>query len=256
MPVRDNLEKIEERIEKACIRSGRKRDEITLVGVTKFLPIETVEEGYKAGIRQFGESRVQEAVLKYKTSKGSQVSSGIASPSEAGSFKEKYPDTTLHFIGPLQRNKVKHAVSLFDCVQSVDREDLVPELGKCTSAFCGAGNSGRGGPLQVLLEFRTGEDSKCGFTALDDLYRTVELALDYPLLGIGGLMTIAPDTVEENILRKAFRHMVKIQRELKVRFPAVSWSCLSMGMSNDFETAVEEGSTMLRIGSAIFGERN
>ena len=234
MSIRDNLEKIEDRIEKACIRSGRKRDEITLIGVAKFLPIETVEEGRRAGLCCFGESRVQEAVVKYR------------------GFKEKYPDTELHFIGPLQRNKAKTAAALFDWIQSLDRESLVTELAK----HAAAGNGFRGeAPLPVLLEFRTGEDSKSGFTGLDDLFRAVELVLGCPSLSVRGLMTIAPNTGEERLLRVSFRRLVEIRQELRRRYPSASWSCLSMGMSNDFETAVEEGSTMLRIGTAIFGER-
>ena len=240
MSIKDNLEKIEERIEKACIRSGRKREEVTLIGVTKFLSVETVEEGRKAGLRFFGESRVQEAVLKYGDL----------------NFKKKYPDTELHFIGPLQRNKVKAAVTLFDCIQSLDRESLAEELVKHAggrTALCSAASSAA--PLPVLLEFRTGEDSKSGFTCLDGLFRTVEIVLGCPSLSVRGLMTVAPFTDEENVLRSAFRRMIKARQDLEKRFPDVSWSCLSMGMSNDFEIAIEEGSTMVRIGTAIFGEK-
>jgi len=239
--IKDNIEKIEERIEKACIRSGRKREDITLIGVSKFQPIEAVEECLKAGLRYFGESRVQEAVSKYT------------------GFKERHPDAQLHFIGPLQRNKVKQAVSLFDCIQSLDRESLAVELAKNTAArnnlqdVRSAALQGAG-PLPVLLEFRTGEDSKSGFTNPDDLFKTVDIVLDCPSLIIRGLMTIAPYTGEEDILRSAFRRMVKLREELERRYPAVSRSCLSMGMSNDFEIAIEEGSTMVRIGTAIFGE--
>ena len=228
--IKDNIDKIEEGIEKACIRSGRKREEITLIGVTKFLPAETVAEGWKAGLRCFGESRVQEAVLKFR------------------GFKETYPGTELHFIGPLQRNKAKTAAVFFDCVQSVDREILAVELAKHAAE--------RNSCLPVLLEYRTGEDSKSGFTNLDGLFKAVDLILGFPSLKVCGLMTIAPFTSEETLLRSAFRQMVKIRRELEIRYPAgCLWSCLSMGMSNDFETAVEEGATMLRIGTAIFGEK-
>jgi len=229
MLIKSNIENIEERIEKACFRSGRKRSEIVFVGVTKFLPIEMAEEGYKAGLRHFGESRVQEAAAKYK------------------GFKEGKPDAELHFIGPLQRNKAKAAAPLFDCVQSVDRESLAAELAK--HAFL------RSDPLPILLEFRTGEDSKSGFASLDELFRATDFILGCPSLSIRGLMTIAPNTAEEGPVRQAFRRMAQIRQEMERRFSAgCSWSCLSMGMSNDFETAVEEGSTMLRIGTAIFGE--
>jgi pyridoxal phosphate enzyme (YggS family) len=240
MSIKDNLDRIEERIGKACIRSGRKREEVTLMGVAKFQPVEAVEEAVNAGLRCFGESRVQEALLKYK------------------GFKEKYPDTELHFIGPLQRNKAKQAAGLFDCVQSVDRESLVTELQKHAAAAGPLAAS----PLPVLLEFRTGEDTKSGFTSLDDLCRAVDLLFGCPSLSVRGLMTIAPavgdatgdDTGEEDILRSAFRRMVELRRELERRYPGGAWSCLSMGMTNDFEIAIEEGSTMVRIGTAIFGK--
>jgi pyridoxal phosphate enzyme (YggS family) len=188
---------------------------------------------------------VQEAVLKYK------------------GFKEKYPDTELHFIGPLQRNKAKQAAGLFDCVQSVDRESLALELAKLAE---GAGPLAAnplqrgtsvlkdlGAGLPVLLEFRTGEDTKSGFTNLDDLCRAAELVIACPSLSVRGLMTIAPATGDEDILRPAFRRMVEMRREMERRYPG-AWSCLSMGMSNDFEIAIEEGSTMVRIGTAIFGK--
>jgi pyridoxal phosphate enzyme (YggS family) len=234
MIIAKNIETIEERIAQACLRCGRKREEITLMGVTKFQPAEAIDEAWKAGLRCFGESRVQEAAAKFEN------------------FREEYPDTELHLIGALQRNKAKLAVSLFDYIDCLDRESLAAELAKHTTA--------RSNPLPLLLEFRTGEDSKSGFTGLDDLFRTVELILACPSLSVRGLMTIAPNTREDGVVRSAFRRLVKVRDELERRFPADSrqwhsWSCLSMGMSGDFETAVEEGSTLLRIGSAIFGER-
>jgi len=238
MSIAENIEALEERIAQACLRCGRKREEIILMGVTKFQPVEAVDEAWKAGLRCFGESRVQEAAAKFK------------------SFKEEHPDTELHLIGALQRNKAKLAASLFDCIDCLDRESLATELAKHTAD--------RSSPLPLLLEFRTGEDSKSGFTGFDDLFRTVELILACPSLSIRGLMTIAPNTRDEKILRSAFRKLVEVRQELERRFPAEDqaeskvgnrWSCLSMGMSGDFETAIEEGSTLLRIGSAIFGER-
>jgi len=230
MSIAENIEAIEERIVQACLHCGRKREEITLMGVTKFQPVEAVDEAWKAGLRCFGESRVQEAAAKFEN------------------FREEHSDTELHLIGALQRNKAKLAASLFDCVDCVDRESLAAELAKHTAA--------RNNPLPLLLEFRTGEDSKSGFTDLDDLFRTVELILSCPSLSIRGLMTIAPNTREDKVLRAAFRSLVKVRQELEQRFPAKDrWNCLSMGMSGDFETAIEEGATLLRVGTAIFGER-
>jgi len=228
MSVADNIGRIEERIASACTRSGRKREEITLMAVTKFQGAGAVAEAWNAGLRCFGESRVQEAAGKFD------------------GFRQGYPGTELHFIGSLQRNKVKTAVSLFDCIQSVDRESLVPELIKHTE--------GRHMPLPVLLEFRTGEDSKSGFSGLDGLFRVTELILGCSSLRVSGLMTMAPFTDDEATLRAAFRRLAEVRRELEQRFPGEgNWDCLSMGMSGDFEIAVEEGSTLLRIGGAVFG---
>ncbi|MDR1586232.1 MAG: YggS family pyridoxal phosphate-dependent enzyme [Treponema sp.] len=236
MSVAENIKKIEEKIQRACEASGRKREEITLLGVSKFHGREAVEEAWQGGIRFFGENRVQEAAEKFS------------------GFREAHPGLALHMIGSLQRNKVKTALSLFDCVQSVDRDDLIRELGK----HCGE----REKPIELLLELHTGEESKSGFSGLEELYRALELILAYPRLSVRGLMTMAPFTSNEGPIRSSFRLLRKAQRELERRFsppaPAdgrVDLSCLSMGMSNDFEIAVEEGSTLLRIGTAIFGER-
>jgi pyridoxal phosphate enzyme (YggS family) len=235
MIIADNIAKIEERIQKACAASGRKRDEITLMAVSKFHSRERVEEAWRGGVRCFGENRVQEGAEKF-----------------AG-FKEGRPGTELHLIGSLQRNKAKTAAEVFDCVQSVDRESLILELGKRAAA--------RERPLPVLFELHTGEESKSGFPGLEELFRAAELALGCPALSVRGLMTMAPNTSDEGLLRASFRQVVKAQRELRRRFPPPegaggwNWSCLSMGMSGDFEIAVAEGSTLLRIGSAIFGER-
>jgi len=229
MSIAANIEQVEERILAACLRSGRKREEITLMGVTKFQPIEAIDEAYSGGLRCFGESRVQEATGKFT------------------GFREGHPGTELHLVGGLQRNKAKLAASLFDCVQSLDRAALVDELAKHTA--------GRDSPLPVLLEFRTGEDSKSGFADTDSLFRAVDLACGYSSLSIRGLMTIAPNTIEERPVRAAFRLLVKMRQELERRFSGGLWSCLSMGMSSDYEIAIEEGSTLIRIGSAIFGGR-
>jgi pyridoxal phosphate enzyme (YggS family) len=234
MSITENIEKVEERIMKACIRSGRKREDITLMAVTKFMPLEAVMEAWDAGIRCFGESRVQEAVSKLS------------------GFRTERPGAEIHLIGALQRNKAKTAAAFFDCIQSVDRGSLAEELAKH------AMDKSSGEALPILLELRTGEDSKSGFESPDDLFRAVELILACPTLNIRGLMTLAPNTSDEDPVRAAFRKLALTRQELEKRFPntaGYSFNCLSMGMSGDFETAIEEGSTMLRIGSAIFGDR-
>ena len=226
------LEQIEERIEAACRRSGRARREIKLMAVTKFHPAEAVEAAWQAGIRLFGESRLQEASGKFP-----------------GFWKTRARDGSheLHLVGSLQRNKAKPAAALFDCIQSVDRDSLIDTLGDLTQ--------GRESPLMILLEYHTGEDTKAGFTSRDSLYRAAEKALALPGLKPAGLMTIAPFTGDTAVVRSAFRELAAARDELARRFPSANWSCLSMGMTNDFEIAIEEGSTMIRIGTALFGER-
>jgi len=230
------LELLEERIEAACRRSGRKRSEIQVMAVSKFHPPESVEAAYSAGIRLFGENRVQEAMKKF-----------------AG-FWERYPrdgvGVQLHLIGSLQRNKAPAAASFFDCIQSVDRDSLIDELGNLTT--------GRECPLMVMLEYHTGEETKAGFPDMDSLFRAAERTLSFPGLRPIGLMTMAPFTDDETAVRASFRKLAAARCELEKRFSDkknFDWSCLSMGMTGDFEIAIEEGSTLIRIGTAIFGER-
>jgi len=229
MSIAGNIAKIEERIQKACVSAGRKRDEITLMGVSKFVPFSKVEEARRAGISCFGESRVNEGTQKFK------------------SLRDNAPEIKIHLIGSLQRNKAKNAALFFDCIQSVDREQLVTELVKFAEQ--------REKPLEILLEFHTGEETKRGFAGFDDLFRAAEMILSNRALKPRGLMTMAPFTEDKNLVRSSFKKLVNAQKELEKHFPpAENWACLSMGMSNDFETAIEEGSTMLRIGSLIFKE--
>jgi uncharacterized pyridoxal phosphate-containing UPF0001 family protein len=134
MSIAENFAKIEERIQKACDSSGRKRDEITVMGVSKFVPVNMVEEAYNAGIYCFGESRVKEGIDKFEA------------------FRDAHSEIQLHLIGSLQRNKAKSAALFFDCIQSVDRDAIIGELAKHAA----------GQLLPVLLELHTGEESKSG----------------------------------------------------------------------------------------------
>jgi pyridoxal phosphate enzyme (YggS family) len=223
------VKRIEERIAAAARRAGRDPGEIRLMGVSKFQELPLIEEAWAGGLRLFGENRVREAAEKFT------------------GFKSLHPEAELHLIGSLQRNKAKIAVSLFDCIESVDRDELIAELGKFAAA--------REKPLEILLELHTGEDSKAGYPDEDSLFRAAEKALAFPALALRGLMTMAPFTREESPIRASFRALVSAGNKLRARFPECGWSCLSMGMSNDFEIAVEEGSTLLRIGTALFEER-
>ncbi|GHT68990.1 YggS family pyridoxal phosphate enzyme [Spirochaetia bacterium] len=225
----DRLKVIEERIAQVCLRSGRNRADIALMGVSKFHGIDRIAEAWESGIRLFGESRVQEAEEKFP------------------GFKPAHTGVELHMIGSLQRNKAKTAASLFDCIQSVDRESIIGELGKHAVE--------RQTPLKVLLELHTGEESKAGFPDEEGLLRAAELVLTFPALVPAGLMTMAPYSGDPELIRGSFRALVRAQQKLEREFPDSDWSCLSMGMSNDFEIAIEEGSTLLRIGTSLFGER-
>jgi len=238
MSIAENIAEIEERILKSCGRAARERGEITLMGVSKFVPFSLIKEAYGCGIRCFGESRVKEALEKF-----GEVNNGARDFSQP---RNCFNEFELHLIGSLQRNKAKQAVMLFDCVQSVDREELAAELVKHSHV--------RETPLKVLLELRTGEDSKSGFTDIDDLFKSAEIICGCEKLLPAGLMTMAPFTKDAAMIRASFRKLKKAQNELEKRFAGADWKCLSMGMSNDYEIAIEEGSTMLRIGSAIFKE--
>ena len=219
------LEHLEEKIEASCNRAGRKREEVRLMGVTKFQSLEVIDEAFKAGIKLFGESRVQEGMEK---------------------FKDFRDSLELHLVGSLQRNKVKKAAAFFDCIQSVDRESLINELGALTTD--------RESPLMVLLEYHTGEETKSGFKDTESLFWAADRLLSFPGLKPMGLMTMAPFTKDEAVIRAAFRRITAAKAELEKRFSGADWSCLSMGMTNDYEIAIEEGSTLIRIGSAIFGD--
>lgn len=228
MSVAEAVLRVRERIEEACRRSGRRSEEIALMGVSKFRPAEDIVAAYGAGIRLFGESRVQEAAEKFPE------------------LLDAHGDMDLHLIGSLQRNKAKAAVSLFSCVQSVDRDELIRELGLRAS--------GRPEPLDILFELHTAEESKSGYEDLAALCAAAEAALARPSLRIRGLMTMAPYTPDQGPIRASFRALRSARDALAVRFPEADWSVLSMGMSNDFEIAVEEGSSLLRIGTALFSE--
>jgi pyridoxal phosphate enzyme (YggS family) len=229
MVISEAVKRVQERISGACLRSGRNPGEVLLMGVSKFHGPGELEEAWQGGIRLFGENRVQEAAEKFTA------------------FKQKHPEAELHMIGSLQRNKAGTAAALFDGIQSVDRDALIDELGVLTS--------GRDRPLMILLELHTGEDSKTGYPDAESLYRAAERVFSYPGLELRGLMTMAPRTQDEGNIRASFRSLVSAKNLLEARFPGAHWSCLSMGMSGDFEIAIEEGSTLVRIGTAIFGER-
>lgn len=223
------LQQVIDSIREAEIKSGRDANSVSLVAVSKFHPAEAVLEAIRHGQLLFGENRVQEAVEKFQQ------------------VREKAPRAQLHIIGSLQRNKVKKALSCASCIQSVDRIELLEEIEKQ------AANLNK--TVEVLFEFHTGEESKSGFTSLDSLLPAVEYACSASHIVPKGFMTMAPFTENQLEIAASFKKLVKIQQEVATRFPNLDVKELSMGMSNDFAIAIAEGATLVRIGTAIFGER-
>ncbi|MDA8424737.1 MAG: YggS family pyridoxal phosphate-dependent enzyme [Treponema sp.] len=232
--VAGRVEGLRERIAAACARSGRRPEEVELLAVTKFHPAEAVLAAYGAGLRSFGESRVQEAEAKLPSIRG------------------ELPGARLDMIGHLQGNKAKKAAALFDRVQSVDSVELARALGERARAA--------GRRIEILLELHTGEESKEGFESLDELQRGRDAVLECPALTLRGLMTMAPFGMDVAAVRSSFRKLRAafelIRSDLAPGPGREAFDTLSMGMSGDFEQAVEEGSTLVRIGTALFGERS
>lgn len=229
--IENNLKEILQKIESAEQKYNRPKGTVKLLAVSKFHPVDAVEKAISAGHLLFGENRVQEAVAKF---------------SDINSFNK---DVELHIIGQLQTNKVKKAVTVASCIESVDRIDLLKEIQK----QCEKINK----KIKILFEVNTAEDSKSGFKNYEDLYEAVKYCADgnTPFVEPIGFMTMAPLTDDEALIRKSFSSLRKLSEKLQTEFPMFNFSELSMGMSNDYEIAIEEGSTEVRIGTAIFGER-
>ncbi len=232
--VAEAIERILEGIAIAATRAGRDPKDITLMAVTKFHPLAAARAAWAAGVRVFGESRVQEAEAKF-----------------AGTEAE-FPGLRLDLIGNLQSNKAKKAVSLFTTIQSVDSLGLLEELNRRARAG--------GQTPDILFELHTGEESKAGFPSLDALIEACDHLCGLgPVSGGGlrlrGLMTMAPFSRDEALVRASFRKLARARDSLQARFRDFSLDTLSMGMSNDYALAIEEGSTLVRIGTDIFGPR-
>lgn len=225
MKVADNLVRIEEQIAKACQNSGRKRDDITLIAVTKYVSIERAMEALDAGITNLGENRDEGLLNKY----------------EVLGDKPKW-----HYIGTLQTRKVKNIIDKVAYIHSLDRVSLAEEIQKRALQ-----------PIKCLVQVNvSGEESKHGVEPSHLLDFIKELA-NYDKVIIAGLMTMAPFTDDEQVLRKCFRDLKELQKEIQqFQFDHAPCTELSMGMSNDFEIAIEEGSTMIRIGTALVGEES
>jgi pyridoxal phosphate enzyme (YggS family) len=228
----NQLAEIERRLTAACGRVGRARDEVTLVGVSKTFPAEVVEIGIAAGLRVLGENRVQEAAEK-----AAQLAAVTARHG-----------AVWHLIGHLQSNKVRRAVEIFSMIHSVDSDKLAERI----DSICG--ETGR--RMAVLLEVNLGgEDSKAGVPPAEALALCERIA-GLPHLDLRGLMTVPPFLEDPEAVRPYFRRLRELRDEAQRRgVVGPGFTDLSMGMSHDFEVAIEEGATYVRIGTAIFGTR-
>ncbi|HEY6969336.1 MAG TPA: YggS family pyridoxal phosphate-dependent enzyme [Candidatus Angelobacter sp.] len=231
MSIADNIVSVRERIAKAASRAGRNPDSITLMAVSKTVEPQRIQQAYDAGIRVFGENRVQE-------------------------FAEKVPalqdlkEAEWHLIGHLQTNKARRAVEIFGTVDSVDSLRLAQKLDQAAQQV--------GKVLPVLIEINVGdEENKSGVTEasveLEEILQATNALKD---LQVRGLMTIPPYTEDPQGARPYFQKLRKLRDSIAARnLPRIDMHVLSMGMSHDFEVAIEEGSTCVRVGTAIFGER-
>lgn len=239
--IRRQLQEVRDRIAEAAVRSGRQPDDVRLIAVTKTFPAEALLAAWACGQREFGENRPRQAIGKIRWVEDA--------------LDEEQP--IWHMIGHVQSRKVRWVVAYYDWMHSVDRSSVAEKLSRL------AADAGREVP--VLLECNvSGEESKFGYNVAgweDDeatrahFFAEVETLLALPALRIEGLMTMAPFVEDPETVRPVFASLRRLREALRERFPQALGTQLSMGMTDDFEVAVEEGATMVRVGRAIFGER-
>lgn len=227
MSVTENLAEVRERMEAACRRAGRKSEEVTLIAVSKTKPVSLLEEAYAAGARDFGENKVQEILFKHP---------------------QMPEDVRFHMIGHLQTNKVSQVIDKAVLIHSVDSVHLAEKIEKEAAK--------RNMTADILLEVNAArEESKFGLF-LEEVIPALESIRNFPHIRVKGLMTIAPnvENAEEN--RKYFKKLYQLYVDIKSKnIDNGTMSVLSMGMTGDFEVAIEEGATMIRVGTGIFGSR-
>ena len=231
MSIAENIAQVRERMAAAARRAGRNPDDITLMGVSKTFPVESIREAYAAGLRVFGENRVQEFAGK------------------ADSLRDLL-DAEWHLIGHLQSNKAAKAAELFYAVDSVDSLRMAEKL---NASAASAGKN-----LSVLVEVNVGgEQAKNGVAPdSDELELILRGAPQWANLRISGLMTVPPYAEDPEVARAYFRQLSQIRDFIAAcGLPQIGMDVLSMGMSHDFEVAIEEGATCVRVGTAIFGQR-
>ena len=230
--LQDNLVRVQDRIASAAARAGRDAADVTLIAVSKTQPVDVLLAAYELGVRHFGENRVEEAAAKVPA------------------FRQAIgdPAVVFHMIGHLQSRKAGDAIALFDRVHSVDSVKLAQRLSRFAAQ-----------PLPILLEVNvSGEGSKYGFDGArrDELFSAIEVIAPLPNLQLDGLMTMAPMVDDPEQARPVFRALRELRDEIEARYLTIKLPHLSMGMTDDFEVAIEEGATLVRIGRAIFGERD
>ena len=226
--IKENLEEVEARITKACERSGRERSEVTLISVSKTKPVEMLQEAYDAGSRDFGENKPQE-------------------------IREKYPqlptDIRWHMIGHLQRNKIKYIIDKVCMIHSVDSIRLAEAIDEEAKKH--------GIVMPVLIEVNVAEEESKFGVHLDEVESLIRQISELSNIQVQGLMTIAPFTENAEDNRIYFRKLRNLYVDIKDKnIDNVNMCNLSMGMTGDYEVAVEEGATMVRVGTGIFGARS
>ena len=227
--IKENIQVVNEKIENAALKSNRNKDDITLLGVTKTVDTDAILEAINCGITNVGENKPQELARKY----------------EVIGDKVKW-----HLIGTLQTNKVKYIIDKVSMIHSLDRESLCEEIQKRAEKI--------DRKIDCLVQVNISkEESKHGLEVEDAIEFIKNVSNNYKNINIKGLMTMAPFTANEDEIRKVFRGLKDLSLEIKdLNIPRVTMDELSMGMSNDYEIAIEEGATIVRVGTSIFGKRN
>jgi PLP dependent protein len=244
MSIADNLARVQERIARAAESAGRRPDEITLVGVTKYVGSREAEQLIAAGCHDLGESRPQELWKKH----GEVASPGLSLSKSATVSPASVPTVNWHLIGHLQRNKIARTLPLVTLIHSVDSERLLAAINEAQATA--ADNPP---PINVLLEVNTsGEAAKHGL-APKEVEPLLATAPNYPHITIRGLMTMAALEGGESVAARNFASLRNLRDQLQPNTPnCVSLNELSMGMSDDFEIAIKEGATIVRVGSALW----
>lgn len=226
MSIAENLARLHRQIAEACLRSNRQESEVALMAVSKVHPVEAILEAYAAGQRLFGENRVQE--FQQKSERLGQLA-----------------EARFHLIGPLQSNKTNKAAELFDAIDAVDSPKIAQRLNAAAAAL--------GKMLPVLVEVKLSDEETKHGLAPSELPALLDAIAEMPALKAVGLMTVPPWSEDAETARPYFRELRRLRDDAQKAHPALTQ--LSMGMSNDFAVAIEEGSTCVRVGTAIFGKR-